>query len=62
MLVLTRKTDEAIVIGKDIEIKIISIGRGGVRLGIVAPREVRVLRKELLDSENRAPGKVLDVS
>lgn len=52
MLVLTRKLDESIVIGKDIEVKVVQI-RGAndqavVRLGITAPRHVTVLRKEIL--------------
>jgi len=47
MLVLARKRDEAIRIGDDIVIKVIQCGRGAVRLGIQAPKHVRVLRGEL---------------
>ena len=49
MLVLTRKPGEAIVIGQDIEVRVLSVGRGGqVRLGIAAPDEVLILREELI--------------
>ncbi len=47
MLVLTRKPGEAIVIGDDIEIEIVAIGGGKVRVGITAPRTTTVHRKEV---------------
>ena len=47
MLVLTRKPGEAIVIGDDIEIEIVAIGGGKVRVGISAPRSTTVHRKEV---------------
>ncbi len=47
MLVLTRKPGEAIVIGDDVEIEIVAIGGGKVRVGITAPRETTVHRKEV---------------
>lgn len=47
MLVLTRKPGEAIVIGDDIEIEIVAIGGGKVRVGITAPRSTSVHRKEV---------------
>lgn len=47
MLVLTRKPGEAIVIGDDVEIEIVSIGGGKVRVGITAPRTTSVHRKEV---------------
>ena len=46
-LVLTRKTHEIILIGDDIEIDVVEISRGKVRLGIKAPRDVSVDRKEI---------------
>ena len=49
MLVLARKLDEAIKIGDDIEIKIISVEKGVVKLGIEAPRDISIIRNELLE-------------
>jgi len=57
MLVLTRKKDEKIIIGQDIEITVVGIDNGSVQLGISAPKEIEILRKELLEDvkkENRA--------
>jgi len=48
MLVLSRKLDESIVIGEDIEVKIISIEKGVVKLGIEAPKSISIVRSELL--------------
>ncbi|MGQ0635618.1 MAG: carbon storage regulator [Planctomycetaceae bacterium] len=47
MLVLTRKRSEMIHIGEQIVVKVIQTGRGSVKLGIDAPKAVRVLRAEL---------------
>jgi carbon storage regulator len=47
MLVLTRKLEESIVISDDIVITILSIDRDKVKIGIAAPRDVPVMRKEL---------------
>ncbi|MEM9643592.1 MAG: carbon storage regulator CsrA [Planctomycetota bacterium] len=47
MLVLTRKTDEQILIGDDIKITLIRVKGNQVRIGIDAPREIRVVRGEL---------------
>ncbi len=47
MLVLTRKTQETIQIGNDITISILKLKGNAVRIGIEAPRDVRVLRGEL---------------
>ena len=47
MLVLTRKTDEEILIGEDIKIKLVRVRGNSVRLGIDAPRDVRIVRGEL---------------
>ncbi len=48
MLVLSRKIDESIIINDDIEIKILSIDKGVVKLGIQAPKSISILRKELI--------------
>lgn len=47
MLVLTRKRDEQILIGQDVTITIVRLHGNTVRIGIEAPREVRVRRAEL---------------
>lgn len=49
MLVLTRKTGESIKIGDDIEIVIVSAKNDQVKIGIKAPKNVEVFRKEILD-------------
>jgi len=49
MLVLARKLNESIVIGDDITIKIISIEKGIIKLGIDAPRDISIMRSELLE-------------
>ncbi len=48
MLVLSRKTNESLVIAGDIRVKVIEIKGGSVRLGIEAPAEIPVHRAELL--------------
>lgn len=49
MLVLSRKLEESIVIGDDIKIKIVSIEKGVVKLGIEAPKNISIVREELLE-------------
>ena len=50
MLVVTRKLNEAIVIGDGIEVVVLRNGRDGVRLGISAPPHVPVHRREVYDA------------
>jgi carbon storage regulator len=47
MLVLTRKTNQSIMIGDEIELMVLSVSGDKVRIGITAPREVPVFRKEV---------------
>lgn len=48
MLILSRKEEEIIKLGNDITIKIVSINRSGVKIGIDAPRDMMILRGELV--------------
>jgi carbon storage regulator len=49
MLVLTRKPDQSIMVGGDIEITILEVRGEQVRVGIRAPRDVSIHRKEVFD-------------
>jgi carbon storage regulator len=47
MLVLTRKTNQSIMIGDEIEVTVLAVSKDKIRLGITAPRDVPVFRKEV---------------
>ena len=49
MLILARKTGESLKIGDNITLEIISVNGNTVKIGIEAPKEVNILRKELYD-------------
>jgi carbon storage regulator len=56
MLVLTRKKEEGILIGNEVKITVIDIDGDKVRIGIEAPKNIRVIREELfteIGKENR---------
>ncbi|MDR0311583.1 MAG: carbon storage regulator CsrA [Acidobacteriota bacterium] len=53
MLVFTRKKDESLIIGTDIEVTILSIGSGNVKVGINAPRNISVHRHEVYEAIKR---------
>jgi carbon storage regulator len=56
MLILSRKTDQQIKIGDDITITIIEIHDGQVKIGVEAPRNIKVFRQEVfnaIQSENK---------
>lgn len=56
MLVLTRKVGESIIIGDNIEVKIVAIDGDQIKLGIEAPKNIKVYRQEIfkaIQEENR---------
>jgi len=59
MLVLTRKSNQSIMIGDNIEVSVLAIVGDKVRIGIQAPRDVPVFRKEVyleIQDENHSSG------
>ena len=64
MLVLSRKLNESIVIDDTITVKIVSIDKGVVKLGIEAPSNINILREELIqavtESNKEASGHIDD--
>lgn len=57
MLVLSRKVNESIVIGNNITVVIVDIRGDKVRLGVEAPKEIPVHRREVADEEQRSQTK-----
>ncbi len=53
MLIITRKKGESLMIGDNIEIIISKIDDGSVKIGIKAPRDIEILRKELYEEVER---------
>lgn len=53
MLVLSRKREECIVIGDDIEITVVEVRGDTVKLGVTAPKSVAVYRKEIYEAIQR---------
>lgn len=62
MLVLSRKKNESIVIGDDIQITVVEVRGDRVRLGIVAPRNVNVHRTEVYEAIHKQLGVAPDES
>lgn len=66
MLILSRKPEESIIIADTITVKVVSIEKGVVKLGIDAPHHIRVLRSELIraveDANKEASSKPNDES
>jgi carbon storage regulator len=54
MLILSRKSNESIVIGDNITIKVISVEKGMVKLGIDAPNDISILRSELIEAVEKS--------
>jgi carbon storage regulator len=55
MLVLTRRVNERIVIGDDVTVTVLEVRGDQVRLGIDAPRDVKVFREEVLQRDEPGP-------
>jgi len=63
MLVISRRVNETIKIGNNVEIKIISIDKNQVKIGIEAPNNITILRGELIEKikeENKKASKLLN--
>lgn len=52
MLVVTRKTDESLIIAENIEITVLEISKDRVKIGISAPKDIKIIRNELIDAQN----------
>jgi carbon storage regulator len=62
MLIVTRRKGQRIVLGNDIEIVITDISRSGVKIGIVAPSSLTILRGEVKDAVEQANRESLESS
>lgn len=62
MLVLSRKEEQSIIIGDNIEIKILAIKGDTVKIGITAPPELKIYRKEVLQEIQKANIEALNSS
>ena len=56
MLILSRKPNEQILIGENVVITVVAVSGGHVRLGIEAPREIPIHRREVFDALNEGGG------
>lgn len=61
MLVLSRKSQQSIVIDGNIKITVVRIDRNQVRIGIEAPDSVRIQREELLQNEQAHPATTIPI-
>ncbi|MCH5201237.1 MAG: carbon storage regulator [Oscillospiraceae bacterium] len=52
MLVVTRKTDESLIIADNIEIMVLEVSKDRVKLGVSAPKDIKIIRNELIDTQN----------
>lgn len=65
MLVITRKKGESILLGEDIEVTVVKIDDSSIKLSIEAPKNVRILRKELYEAikkENQDATEISDMN
>ncbi|KEI13074.1 carbon storage regulator [Clostridium novyi B str. ATCC 27606] len=61
MLVVKRKKGQSILIGDDIEINIVDIDNGSVKISIEAPKEITILRKELYTQVQQENKNAIDI-
>lgn len=52
MLVITRKTDESLIIADNIEITVLEVSKDKVKIGVSAPKDIKIIRNELIDTQN----------
>jgi len=52
MLVITRKTDESLIIADNIEITVLEISKDRVKIGVSAPRDISIIRQELIKTQD----------
>ncbi len=62
MLILNRKIDESIIIDDRIEIRILEIVDGKIKIGIEAPKEISVLRKEIYEEIKEENTQAVNIS
>ena len=61
MLILNRKIGESIILGDNIEVKILDIQDGKIKVGIEAPKDITILRKEVYDEVIEENKKSLEI-
>ena len=54
MLILTRRKNESVLIGNNVTVRVLDVINGQVRIGIEAPQDTKILRRELLDTDKQA--------
>lgn len=54
MLVFRRHPGESFLVGSDVEVRILQVGRGYVKVGVIAPREVEICRSEIASLNRQA--------
>ncbi len=62
MLVLTRKPGETVMLGEDIQVKIVSVDGDQVKIGIEAPRALKIYRREVYEAIQRENEAALEAS
>ncbi len=52
MLVVTRKIDESLIIADNIEITVLDVSKDKVKIGVSAPKDIKIIRNELIHTQN----------